>query len=326
MLRLLHASAVCGFFGLSNAIRTDFQSSEDTVLGVGMVLNKIRVLLPEDLQKSSVFMQVMGGLQSKSDATPNVTENLQTMLQSTIDDIENVVETQIRDTHSGTQTEVNSKFEGLEFLVASTIASKTSAVEPCTKASSASHFEWEATNPVNFACSIGASGSCDSQLKIFKDRLDKVRTSLKDKFDKAAREFKSYTDSCVAAKCEFGEALQTQCGQASEFNSFVNGLGNERHDRQDEWKSASVIKCLLNGVVQGKGELTEEGLQLCDSKVDYALQVGTLDFRNKALKDLLATTDACDATSVTFNGFSEQFTSEDGQPPFTQCAGDPTTI
>merc|ERR1719469_432652 len=117
---MLHASVVvCGFVGFSSAIRTDFKSNEDTVLGVGMVLQKIRILLPEDLQKSTVFMQVMGGLESKSETTP--AENLQSALQSTINDIVNVTEKHIDDQTQAT-SEVTSKLEEITLLVSETTA------------------------------------------------------------------------------------------------------------------------------------------------------------------------------------------------------------
>jgi len=315
MVRMLHASVVvCGFFALTRAIRTDFKSSEDTVLGVGMVLQKIRTLLPEDLQASTVFMQVMGGLQSKSETAPG---NLKSVLKSTIDDIVTVTQKHKSD-HDQTAGELVSKFNAMNLSVTSTIAEKARVKPPCDTALAASRFAWNEKNRVNFACSLDVNGKCDTHMEDFNARLGQVRTSLERSLAAAVTNFNTKTDSCVAAKCVFGKALQTQCGQASEYKSGVAVLSNALHARRTEWKSATVISCLLHGVVEETGDLTTADLQDCTTKLNYNGDVGQLDlalWHNK-LQDLLDTTDACGSTTI----FSEAFTSADGQPPFAQCS------
>merc|ERR1719469_130192 len=278
-----------------------------------MVLQKIGILLPEDLQASSVFTQVMGGLQSKSETAPG---NLKSVLTSTINDIVKVTNQHVLD-HGRTAEELVSKFKAMTSSVDITTAKKASVVEPCDTALAASRFAWDETKRLNFACSLDVSEGCNKDKKDFNDRLDQVQTSLTDSLAVAVTNFESKTASCDRSKCVFGEALQTQCGKASEYNSRVAVLTEELKVRRNEWTSGSVIKCLLHGVVHEEGDLTNADLQGCTTKLKYTVDVGKLDLVkwNTKLLNLLGTTDACGSETI----FSEAFTSADGQPPFAQC-------
>merc|ERR1719469_93770 len=296
---MLHASVVvCGFVGLSSAIRTDFKSNEDTVLGVGMVLQKIRILLPEDLQTSTVFMQVMGGLESKSETTP--ADNLQSVLRATVSDIVNVTDKHVVD-QTQANSDVESKFGEIPNLVNITVLKEANISQPCTTASTASQFQWDQTR-VDFACSMDATAgvpSCNTQLQTFNQAVAKDKTSLEDALKDATADFQSKTAACAAANCECGQALQTQCGKAVEFNSFIDVLKNEQDARIPEWNSGSIIKCLLDGVVEGTGGLTEPDLTDCTRNLNYAGELDVVGWKRK-LQQLLEVTDVCDSDEFNF--------------------------
>jgi len=108
--------------------------------------------------------------------------------------------------------------------------------------------------------------------------------------------------------CSFGSALQTKCEKVGYYNDLiaevdaVNAGPNSEPDRQAEWKTTAVTKCMLTKVIES-GDLDAATVDACDSAVDYTKSVGTFD----RMQEQFATHTAeaqftCNEQTITFYG------------------------
>jgi len=141
--------------------------------------------------------------------------------------------------------------------------------------------------------------------------------------------------------CSFGSALQTKCEKVDAYRHLieevdaVNGGPNSEPDRQAEWKTTQVTKCMLQKVIDGI-DLDGQSLAACELTVDYPVSVGQF---NKMQSEFSTQTSensfTCNEHTVTFNtgetwnvpaGFapaSLEYTNEPFRPEVTLAVGTP---
>jgi len=111
----------------------------------------------------------------------------------------------------------------------------------------------------------------------------------------------------VLSLCSFGSALQTKCEKVGHYNDIiaevdaVNAGPNSEKDRQAEWKTTSVTKCMLTKIIEGV-DLDAAAMTACENAVDYKGSVGTFDRMHEQFKT--HTTEAkftCKELTMTFN-------------------------
>lgn len=193
-----------------------------------------------------------------------------------------------------------------------------------------------------FACDNEA-GTCDENLNAYETMINGVLSTLKTNvgaataswqeaktacqaarddvvakqtaLDTANSEFNTQKSTCLTyheqrqlAMCLFGISLQNKCAKASAYEAFVtaidqvNGGEYSEPDRQEEWRTVSVTKCVL-AAIAGGGDIDALSLDTCEAQVNYAGDVGTLDYQSDAFEE--QTTPArftCDETTIAFRG------------------------
>ena len=82
--------------------------------------------------------------------------------------------------------------------------------------------------------------------------------------------------------CSFRTSLHHKYNTASDYNTLVadidqvNGGDRLQPDREAEWQTTQVTKCMLSEVINS-GDITDLALTNCENDVNFALEVGVLD-------------------------------------------------
>jgi len=107
--------------------------------------------------------------------------------------------------------------------------------------------------------------------------------------------------------CNFGVALQTKCQKVGDYRNLieeieaVNGGVNSEKDRQAEWKTTQVTKCMLQKVIDGI-DLDAQSHAACELTVDYLGLVGQINEKKSEFATQTSeTTFTCEETTITFN-------------------------
>jgi len=197
-------------------------------------------------------------------------------------------------------------------------------------------------NPLAFTCNLNISTGCAAELAAYGWMVGNVSLNLKANAElataswtsaknacdaavkladeaaeahlEAIQEWKDQKETCVQPHenrvtqlCQFGDALQIKCQKVDAYNDLileVNGNGSEHseNDREVEWKTTTVTKCMLTKVIE-EIDLDTTSLTSCENTVNYAVDVGTLDRKNSEF--LALTSDeqfSCSEETITFNG------------------------
>jgi len=109
--------------------------------------------------------------------------------------------------------------------------------------------------------------------------------------------------------CTFGSALQSQCQKVGLYKALidevdkVDGGEHSEGDRELEWKTTQVTKCMLKKVIAGV-DLDAKALSDCDSAaaVDYAGSVGKLDREAGRFTELTKHFSCAAEQTITFKG------------------------
>jgi len=106
--------------------------------------------------------------------------------------------------------------------------------------------------------------------------------------------------------CLFGDSLQQKCQKASAYENLisdadqVNGGVNSQPDREDEWQTVQVVKCMLAKVVAGV-DLTPNALTECEST--SAVGLPALDKKEAEFAEQTSPANyTCEEETITFNG------------------------
>jgi len=148
--------------------------------------------------------------------------------------------------------------------------------------------------------------------------------------------------------CTFGTSLQNKCTRKTAYDTLiaevdmVNGGEHSQPDREQEWTTTSVTKCMLQKVIDG-GAIDAATMDACHLDVKFATQVGVLD-RQTTQYNALTTEDkfTCSETTISFakttqwnvpqdaepasedytrTAFSPPVDLNEMAPPFSWCAG-----
>jgi len=141
--------------------------------------------------------------------------------------------------------------------------------------------------------------------------------------------------------CTFGSALQTKCDKVGSYSRLieavdaVNGGPNSEPDRQAEWQTTQVTKCMLQKVIDGI-DLNGGALEACGLEVKYVELVGQLDrMQSEFATQTSETSFTCNEDTITFNtgetwnvppGFapaSSEYTNESFRPEVNLAVGTP---
>jgi len=127
-------------------------------------------------------------------------------------------------------------------------------------------------------------------------------------------ECQSIHTSRLLTMCNFGTALQRKCMTAAAYTNLieeverVDGGGHSQPDREQEWKTTQLTKCMLKEVMGG-GSIDANTLKTCDTD---ASSVGDLD---KMQDDFAATAEkfTCSEETITFG--DRTWTVPEGEAP-----------
>jgi len=141
--------------------------------------------------------------------------------------------------------------------------------------------------------------------------------------------------------CSFGSALQTKCEKVGAYSHLieevdvVNGGPNSEPDRQAEWKTTQVTKCMLQKVIDGI-DLDGDSLAACEVTVTYLVSVGQFNkMQSEFATQTSETSFTCNEQTITFNtgetwnvppGFapaSSDYTNESFRPEVNLAVGTP---
>lgn len=108
--------------------------------------------------------------------------------------------------------------------------------------------------------------------------------------------------------CKFGYKVQKQCRKKLLFDDFLyeidrtDGGAWSHPDRVEQWRAASVTKCMLQKV-KSDFQINSDTMTECDKAVNYDIDVGVLA-RTPTEVTQAVTFDNynCDSTSITFSG------------------------
>jgi len=109
--------------------------------------------------------------------------------------------------------------------------------------------------------------------------------------------------------CKFGGAFQNKCAKVDAYNDLITKVDGDNSDhsesdRQLEWQTTHVTKCMLQKVIL-KIALDTQSLAACEDEVTYDVDVGTLN-RKKEEFDSFTTPAkfSCSEETINFNGES----------------------
>ena len=108
--------------------------------------------------------------------------------------------------------------------------------------------------------------------------------------------------------CSFRTSLHHKYNTASDYNTLVadidqvNGGDRLQPDREAEWQTTQVTKCMLSEVINS-GDITDLALTNCENDVNFALEVGVLDRKPTEFEqDTTPYNFSCAETALTFSG------------------------
>jgi len=110
------------------------------------------------------------------------------------------------------------------------------------------------------------------------------------------------------ALCDYGTKVQSKCAAETSYNTLIaatkkaKGDDLSEPDRAEEWKHASVAKCMIGKAISKgtQSALDSADLQACAAEVDFSAQVGNLD-RKEAIAQKLASSHQCADGAITFS-------------------------
>jgi len=131
--------------------------------------------------------------------------------------------------------------------------------------------------------------------------------TLKEVWNVQRRECQESHESRLLRMCSFGTELQRKCMKATAYTTLidevekVNGGEHSQPDREQEWHTTQITKCMINAIIAG-GEIDAKALDDCDKLVT---SVGELDRQETAFADrMTAEKFTCSEkdTAITFKG------------------------
>jgi len=109
------------------------------------------------------------------------------------------------------------------------------------------------------------------------------------------------------AICQFGSDLQQKCSDVFAYNSLmaevdqINGGVHSQPDREAEWQTTQVTKCLVSEIIAG-ADISDTTLTTCENNVDFGTQVGVLDRKESEFAgQTTAEKFTCAEETITFN-------------------------
>jgi hypothetical protein len=125
--------------------------------------------------------------------------------------------------------------------------------------------------------------------------------------------------------CHFGDRLQEKCAAKKAYDDLISdiegsGSVNSDSDRRQEWKGASMIRCMLEEHTNG-ADFDKATLAKCKPLSDYSRDVGELDLQTNTAKDLNSGNNFnCVDTTFQFGAAGQQTVRyELGENPFEFC-------
>jgi len=114
-------------------------------------------------------------------------------------------------------------------------------------------------------------------------------------------------ESRQLAICQFGSDLQQKCSDVFAYNSLmaevdqVNGGVHSQPDRESEWQTTQVTKCMLEQIIAG-ADINDATLTTCENNVNFGTQVGVLDRKESEFAgQTVAEKFTCAEETITFN-------------------------
>ena len=121
--------------------------------------------------------------------------------------------------------------------------------------------------------------------------------------------------------CSFRTSLHHKYNTASDYNTLVadidqvNGGDRLQPDREAEWQTTQVTKCMLSEVINS-GDITDLALTNCENDVNFAIEVGVIDRKPTELEqDTRPDNFSCAETALTFSGEMWEVPSATGATP-----------
>lgn len=270
--------------------------------------------------------------------------------------------------------EEKTKLEEAEAAAVALSVAIEAAVAPCnemnTRASTPFLFSVE---PGSMSCDLSI-GNCDAALSTYLGNLEDAIKTQQDNMQGDIDAYETAKNACDAANaeieakeaaktnattafdtqvmtcmnaheerevamCMFGKELQVKHANEQAFSTLieeVTGTGgvHSEPDRQLEWKTVSVVKCMLTRVRDGAA-LDNASLSTCEESVDYQSDVGVINLYEDTFNGFRSAFDTTQAT-ITFstgktwetgqtsadyhvNDFHPAFDSNELSAPFDFC-------
>lgn len=216
------------------------------------------------------------------------------------------------------------------------------AISPCQDQEDSKMFEEDPSVASSLVCDFEDPTDCTTKYTEYTNIVNGIVSKLKTDVEQATQKWTSYKNACDGANantdakvlahtgavsawqsqklgcqqqheqrhldlCSFATAFERKCETVSKYTDLiakVESVGNEHseEDREAEWKTTEVTKCMLNKVIAGV-DLNGAAADACESTVNYAGSVGQFD--KKESKFATLTSEAkltCREMTITFYG------------------------
>jgi len=260
---------------------------------VGIVGALLQARNSKNVATSAALMDSLRA-SARSFATPGAIDALNDALTTVISDLEANVETKIKAGFSDTQASIETHISDLTTATSAAVAQKGVA---------------DASDATWFSC-VGDEKSKLEAVEAAEAALAAAQAALA----AANAAYNEQKETCLEnhetrqlAICQFGTDLQQKCSDVFAYNSLmaevdqINGGVHSQPDRESEWQTTQVTKCMLGEIIAGH-DISDTILTTCEDNVNFGTQVGVLDRKQS---DFAAQTTAdkftCAEETITFN-------------------------
>jgi len=155
----------------------------------------------------------------------------------------------------------------------------------------------------------GHKGRCDTAEQRRSDAVLALEKAKED-WSKKREICQSGHEARTAGMCSFGSAYQIKCSKVDFYTDLigqvdeVEGSMHSEADRQQEWETTQVTKCLLQRVIDNE-ELNDQSTEDCKLGLDaeYLETVGTIDKKNDEFSAATSVDNFnCEESTITFKG------------------------
>jgi len=216
-------------------------------------------------------------------------------------------------------------------------------IKPCQDRDASSAFS-TAADELSFSCDFSKHENCPVQLQNFKTQIANLIAGVKSDMQQKEATYAGFKAECAAKQtamldakqalsdstaawqskreqciskhedrgvsiCLFGSALHGKCSAIAAYDSLMLKIDAEgsvysHQDRVEEWETATITKCMLDAVANGK-QIDQAALTTCEQSLDFGGAIGVLE-KYKASYDASTSSDkypyTCAAESVKFFG------------------------